>query len=93
MVSTNNPDIGLASLLFRRAFLTPHRKAMTFEGTTRTFAEFEDRILKVANALTSMGIKAGDRVGYLGMNHSAFLETLYASACIGEIGSIQIDVG
>jgi|TARA_Y100000310_G_scaffold333229_1_gene410352 fatty-acyl-CoA synthase len=71
--------------MLRRAELTPHRKAVTFEGTTRTFGGLADRAKRIAAALQKGGIEAGDRVGYLGVNHSAFLETLYGAAAIGAI--------
>jgi fatty-acyl-CoA synthase len=80
-----DPNIGLTALLLRRADLTPHRKAVSFEGVTRTFGELKDRVLRLASALQADGCKAGDRIGYLGLNHSAFLESLYASAAIGAI--------
>ena len=31
------------------------------------------------------GIREGDRVGYLGLNHPAFLETMFAAARLGAI--------
>lgn len=85
MKSSSSPNIGLASLLMRRAELTPHRKAISFEGTTRTFAETADRAKRIGALLSEGGTKVGDRVGYLGLNHSAFLETLYGAASIGAI--------
>jgi fatty-acyl-CoA synthase len=85
MTSTNNPNIGLAALLMRRAELTPHRKAISFEGLTRTFGETADRVRRIGAMLAAGDIKPGDRVGYLGLNHSAFLEGLYGAASIGAI--------
>jgi fatty-acyl-CoA synthase len=85
MTSISTPNIGLAALMMRRAELSPHRKAVTFEGTTRTFSELADRARRIASALLKCGIKPGDRVGYLGVNHSAFLETLYGTASMGGI--------
>lgn len=85
MANIYQPNIGLCSLLMRRAELTPHRNAITFEGVTRTFEEMTGRIRCLAQALQAGGITTGDRIGYLGLNHSAFLETLYASAAIGAI--------
>jgi fatty-acyl-CoA synthase len=69
----------------RRAELTPHRKAVSFEGVTRTFGEMTERVRCLAQALLAGSTRPGDRVGYLGLNHSAFLESLYASASIGAI--------
>lgn len=83
MTSTSMPDIGLANLLLRRVELTPQRRALTFEEKTQTFAELGQRIRKLATDLRANGVCRGDRVGYIGFNHPAFLETMFASACIG----------
>ncbi len=79
------PEIGLGYTILRRAALSPERKALTFEGKTSTFREFGQRILKLAALLRAGGVCRGDRVGYIGLNHPAFLETLYACSCLGAI--------
>lgn len=79
------PDIGLGATLSRRAQITPRRRAVTFEDQSWTYAEFCDRIHRLATALRAGGVGRGDRVGYVGLNHPAFLETLYATACLGAI--------
>src|SRR5277367_2742093 len=78
-------DIGLGNWLYRRALRTPHRKALTFEGTTWTYAQLQDRIDRLANGLRAKGVCQGDRVGFLGFNQPAFLETLFAAARLGAI--------
>ncbi len=79
------PDIGLGNWLYQRALRTPHRKALTFEGTTWSYAQLQDRIDRLANGLHANGICQGDRVGFLGFNQPAFLETLFAAARLGAI--------
>jgi fatty-acyl-CoA synthase len=79
------PDIGLGNWLHQRALRTPHRKALTFEGTTWTYAQLQDRIDRLANGLGAKGVCQGDRVGFLGFNQPAFLETLFAAARLGAI--------
>src|SRR5215472_2194517 len=66
-------DIGLGNWLYRRALRTPHRKALTFEGTTWTYGELQDRIDHLASALRAHGVCRGDRVGFLGFNQPRFL--------------------
>jgi len=78
-------DIGLGNWLYRRALRTPDRKALTFEGTTWTYAELQDRIDRLANALRAHGVCRGDRVGFLGFNQPSFLATLFAAARLGAI--------
>jgi fatty-acyl-CoA synthase len=77
------PDIGLGNWLYQRALRTPHRKALTFEGATWTYAEMQRRIDRLAAALRANGVCRGDRVGFLGLNQPAFLETLFAAARLG----------
>ncbi len=79
------PDIGLGNWLYQRALRTPHRKALTFEGTTWTYAELQVRIDRLAAGLRANGVCQGDRVGFLGFNQPAFLETLFAAARLGAI--------
>jgi fatty-acyl-CoA synthase len=79
------PDIGLGNWLYQRALRTPHRKALTFEGTTWTYAQIQDRIDRLASALRANGICQADRVGFLGLNQPAFLETMFAAARLGAI--------
>jgi fatty-acyl-CoA synthase len=79
------PDIGLGNWLYQRARRTPHRKALTFEGTTWTYAEIQQRIDRLATALRANGVCHGDRVGFLGLNQPAFLETLFAAARLGAV--------
>ena len=61
-------DIGLGSWFSRRVRQTPQRPALTFEGTTWSFAEMLDRIDRLAAALRSAGVCRGDRLGFLGFN-------------------------
>jgi fatty-acyl-CoA synthase len=77
------PDISLGSWIAKRATTTPTRRALTFEGTTWTYADLLDRVDRLATVLHHGGVAAGDRVGYLGFNDPAFLVTMFASARLG----------
>ena len=79
------PDIGLGNWLYQRAIRTPDRNALTFEGETWTYAALQDRIDRLAAGLRAIGIRQGDRVGFLGFNQPAFLLTLFAAARLGAI--------
>jgi len=85
MASHNNPDVGLGRMIGKRTALTPTNRALTFEGTTWTYAEFLDRIDRFADSLREGGITPGDRVGFLGFNHPVFLITMFAAARLGAI--------
>lgn len=79
------PDVSLGNWMLQRAKRSPKRRAITFEGSTITYAELQNRIDRTASVLRDGGIRAGDRVGYLGVNHPAFLETMFATARLGAI--------
>lgn len=90
MTATTAPpsDQGLGSWPRRRAQLSPDRIAWTFEGTHTTFAELDSRVERLAAALRARGVERGDRVAYLGANHPALLETLFATGRIGAVAVI-----
>ncbi len=79
------PDIGLGNWLYQRAQRTPQRTALVFEGNSWTYAELQQRIDRLAAALRAGGVCHGDRVGFLGLNQPAFLETLFAAARLGAV--------
>ena len=76
---------GLGAWPARRARMTPHRGAIVYEGRTITYGELSGRVTRLANALRSMDVGRGDRVAYLGPNHPALAETLFASGLLGAI--------
>ncbi len=80
-----SPDISLGNWFYQRAQRTPQRKALSFEGQTWTFGEFQQRIDRLAAVLREHGVCRGDRVGFLGLNQPEFFETLFASARLGAI--------
>ncbi len=78
-----NVDVSLGSWFARRAAATPDRRALSFEGTTRTYAQLLDRVDRLAAGLRAGGVCHGDRVGFLGLNQPAFFETMFAAARLG----------
>jgi len=78
-------ELSIAGTMLRRAQLNPERTALIFEDTSQTFGEFADRVRRQATVLRELGVCAGDRVGYLGFNHPALLEALFAAQALGAI--------
>jgi fatty-acyl-CoA synthase len=75
----------IAATLLRRAELNPERIALIYEEQEISFTEFGDRVRRQASLLKAGGVCLGDRIGYLGFNHPAMLETMFAAQALGAI--------
>jgi long-chain acyl-CoA synthetase len=64
----------LKDLLNRNAKTYPDKTAFIFENKRYTFKEVNQRINSLINALASMGVRKGDRVGLLAYNCSQYFE-------------------
>jgi fatty-acyl-CoA synthase len=80
-------DVGVGSWPARRARITPGRIALRHQGRSWTYAELFERTEALARALRRLEVAPGDRVAYLGNNHPAFLETLFA---VGHAGAVLV---
>ncbi|MFF9853115.1 acyl-CoA synthetase [Streptomyces litmocidini] len=76
---------GIGSWPARRARKTPDRVAVVHESRTWTYRELHERVRRLAHALRALGVARGDRIAYLGPNHPAFLETLFAAGTLGAV--------
>ncbi|MGP7999367.1 MAG: long-chain-fatty-acid--CoA ligase [Streptosporangiaceae bacterium] len=76
---------GVGSWTARRARKTPGRVAVRHAGTEISYARLHDRVLRLARGLRRLGTGPGDRVGYLGPNHPAFLEAFFATGTAGAV--------
>lgn len=78
-------DGGVGSWIERRARTTPERVALVHGDVRYTYDELARRIRRLAHALRALGAGRGDRVSWLGANHPAFLELLFATAKLGAV--------
>ncbi|MFE6170970.1 o-succinylbenzoate--CoA ligase [Streptomyces sp. NPDC056464] len=76
---------GLGSWPARRARKTPHRTALIHGGTPTSYATLHQRTNRLAHALRDRGVRRGDRIAYLGLNHPSYLETLFAAGTLGAV--------
>ncbi|WP_435135581.1 acyl-CoA synthetase [Actinacidiphila sp. bgisy144] len=76
---------GIGSWPARRARKTPHRTALIHGEHHHSYADLHERTTRLAHALRAAGIRRGDRVAYLGPNHPAYLETLFATGILGAV--------
>ncbi|WKV70830.1 long-chain fatty acid--CoA ligase [Streptomyces sp. PCS3-D2] len=76
---------GIGSWPARRARKTPDRAAVVHGDHTLTYRDLHRRVLRLAHGLRALGVGSGDRIAYLGPNHPAFLETLFAAGTLGAV--------
>src|SRR5688572_1322698 len=76
---------GLGSWAARRARMSPERVAIRYEDREWTYRQLHDRAVRLAHALAARGVRHGDRIAYLGPNHPAFLEALFATGQLGAV--------
>ncbi|MFD5628282.1 long-chain fatty acid--CoA ligase [Streptomyces sp. NPDC127072] len=76
---------GLGSWPARRARKTPERTALIHGDSEISYALLYDRTTRLAHALRALGLRRGDRIGYLGPNHPSYLETLFAAGTLGAV--------
>ena len=72
--------MNLSQWIDRHAAFTPEQAALVFDGTTITYRDLASRSARAAAALRRLGVEAGDRVAWLGLNHPATLVLLFACA-------------
>jgi fatty-acyl-CoA synthase len=66
----------LAEMVRARGKSRGNAIAFEFEGRQTSFAELDVRTNRVANALKALGVKAGERIAYLGKNSDIYFELL-----------------
>ncbi|SCK25332.1 long-chain fatty acid--CoA ligase [Streptomyces sp. WMMB 322] len=76
---------GIGSWPGRRAQLSPGRTAFVHDGEAVTYAGVHRRSTRLASQLRAEGVGPGDRVAYLGPNHPAFAETMFATHMLGGV--------
>ena len=77
------PPVGVGSWIERRARIAPEGVAIVHGARQVTYAELAGRIRRLANGLLDLGVVPGDRLAWLGPNHPAFLEALFAAGLLG----------
>jgi fatty-acyl-CoA synthase len=80
---TSQSNAGVGSWIERRARAAPDGVALIAGDCSLTYAELAGRVRRLANGLRALGVEKGDRVAWLGPNHPAFLESLFAAGLLG----------
>ena len=77
--------ISIGDLIRFQAQERGDQTVFVFEGSDTTYAELHERSSQTANGLLALGVKAGDRIAYMGKNTAAYFEILAAAAKIGAV--------
>ena len=77
-----------SSILTRWATERPDDVAVTFAGSSRTWSELGRRVRQVAAALRASGLRPGDRIAVLDLNHPSCLELTLACAQVGTANAV-----
>jgi fatty-acyl-CoA synthase len=75
--------VDLSHWIERHARFAPGAVAIRFEGEETSYADLARRIRRAAAVLAELGVRRGDAVAYLGLNHPAVLVLLFACARLG----------
>ena len=78
-------DLTPLSFLDRSASVYPDKPAVIYNDTTYTYADFDDRVNRLAGALRSVGVNKGDRVAFMLPNIPPMLEGHYGPMRLGAI--------
>lgn len=78
-------EITMPEILTRTAGRFPRLTALVFMGKRISYRELEASVNRFANALTAIGVKAGDKVGLLLPNMPQFVIASYAAMRIGAV--------
>jgi fatty-acyl-CoA synthase len=78
-------DLNPLNLLERSALVYPDKTAVVYHGRRYTYAQFYDRVNRLAGALKQVGVHKGDRVAFLAPNVPAMLEGHYGPLRLGAI--------
>src|SRR5712675_1490677 len=83
-MSASGEPANLADMVRARAKSRGNANALEFEGRRTSFAEFDIKTNRVANALRALGVKPRERIAYLGKNSDNYFELL--------LGAMKADV-
>jgi crotonobetaine/carnitine-CoA ligase len=78
-------DGTLGGSLASRAAIAPDRTYLVFKGSTTTYRAFAREVERAAAMLAARGVRPGDRVGVMSLNHPSTVALFFALARLGAI--------
>jgi len=79
------PGLNISGGILSHAKFRAKRTAFVCGDRRVTWAEFDSRVSKVANALLGVGLQKGDKVSLLGLNSIETLEIMYGTLRAGAV--------
>ena len=77
--------INAGEWLYKHSFRQPKVEAVVVDDLRLTYADLNSKVNRLANALSGLGVKMGDRVATLMFNSSEYAEATFALAKLGAI--------
>ncbi|KPK46989.1 MAG: hypothetical protein AMJ77_04555 [Dehalococcoidia bacterium SM23_28_2] len=74
-----------AEFLTISASIVPEREALVCNGTRLTYLQVQERVNRLANALTDLGVESGQKVAVMALNSHRSVEVYYACAKLGAV--------
>jgi acyl-CoA synthetase (AMP-forming)/AMP-acid ligase II len=71
--------------LYIATAICPDRPFIVFEGKRWSFAQFNERVNRLAGAFRELGVHPGDRIGMLQVNCPQYVEAYFAAVKLGAI--------
>jgi len=75
----------LPQVICRTVQVCGRKTATRFNGRTRTWVEFQERISRLAGGLQSLGVKEGDRAACLALNSDRYMEFYFGVSWSGAV--------
>jgi acyl-CoA synthetase (AMP-forming)/AMP-acid ligase II len=67
------------------AMLVPERTAIAFEGKRFSYAQLKERVNRLADSLSRLGLKKGERAAVIEVNCNEYVEACFAAVKLGGI--------
>lgn len=78
-------NLSMGHVVRRSAAQYPNRTAIIYDGNSYTYAQYNQRVNRAANALTGLGVTFNDHIAVIGRNSIEYLELCHGSAKIGAV--------